>query len=127
MRMLRPMTLSIFCARFCSMAIPLVPAGSCPPRHGSYVSSKILPKLRRRYIRFALEVERRHEPSVLVHQVDDGGMIHRVVAAVERHLLVVDAILLGDRSECGGVAGQAAQVRVEASQIVLERRRGVAL
>ena len=65
--------------------------------------------------------------AVLVHEVDDGGVVHGVVAAFERDLLGIDAKRLEGGVHRGGVAGQAAQVRVEIRQIVLEHRGRVAL
>src|SRR5580693_6794584 len=47
-------------------------------------------------LRGALEAEGRDEAALLVHQIGDGGVIHGVAAAVERHLLEVGAIFLGD-------------------------------
>ncbi len=43
-----------------------------------------------------LEAERRDEPAVLVHQIDDRGVVHRVVAVLERHLLGIDPVGLRD-------------------------------
>src|ERR1043166_10018304 len=64
--------------------------------------------------RGALEIERRDEAAVLVHQVDERGVVHGVVAVVERHLLHVDAIFLGNRGDRRRIAGEAEQVRIEA-------------
>src|SRR5260370_32050350 len=50
-------------------------------------------------LRGALQVEGRDEATLLVHQIGDGGVVHRIVAAVERHLLEVDAIRLGHRRD----------------------------
>ena len=89
--------------------------------------SKILAQIGRRDLGLALDVEGRHEASFLVHQIDDRAVVHGVVAAVERHFLVVGAVSLGDGGERVGVAGEAAQVRIEAPEIVLEGGRRIAL
>src|ERR1700722_6453597 len=97
MRILRPISRSIFCACFCSMPqIPWRAFRTAGPSSACSSTSKIFAQLRGRCLRLALEAERRHEVAVLVHEVDNRGVIHGVVAAVERHFLVKDAISLGD-------------------------------
>jgi hypothetical protein len=54
-------------------------------------------------------------------------VVHGVVAAFQRDLLGIDAKCLEGGVDRGGIAGQAAQVRVEIRQIVLEHRGRVAL
>src|SRR5258708_5564407 len=52
----------------------------------------------------ALDVERRDEPAVLAHQIDDRGVVHGVAAAVGRHLLGIDPVGLFRRGDGGSVA-----------------------
>ncbi|GCC48798.1 hypothetical protein chiPu_0033032, partial [Chiloscyllium punctatum] len=99
------------------------PIGRIPNRKGR---SEIPFEIDRRLFGRPFQIERRDEMAVAVHQIDQRGVIHRVVAILQRHLLGVDAIArqhLGDRC---GIAGQALEVRIEARQIVLHRRSGVA-
>src|ERR1700732_773625 len=55
-------------------------------------SSKVLAQVGGGNLRGALHVERRNESPILVHQIHDRGVVHGVVVAFERHLLVVDPI-----------------------------------
>lgn len=84
-------------------------------------------KVGRRLFRPPLHVEGRDETAILVHQIDQGGVVHGIAAAVERHLLGIDPIRLLDRGDRGRIAGDAHDPRVEARQIVLEDGRCVAL
>src|SRR3954469_12229071 len=88
--------------------------------------SEITPQIGCRVLGPPLQTERRDELTVLVHQVDDGGVIHRVVAVLERHFLVVDAISLRDRGERICIAADADQVRIEAREIFFQCLRRVA-
>jgi len=54
-------------------------------------------------------------------------VVHRVVAVLERNLLVVDPIGLGDGRERLGIAADADQARIEARQVLLELLRRVPL
>src|SRR5260370_27424091 len=78
-------------------------------------------------LRGALQVEGRDEATLLVHQIGDGGVVHGIAAAVERHLLEVDAIRLGHRRDRAQIAGESRHMGVEAAQIVLEHALVVAL
>ena len=89
--------------------------------------SEIAAQLRRPVFGLPLQAERRDELAVLVHQVHDGGVVHRVVAVLGRHLLVVDAIGLRDRRKLLRIATDADEPRIEASQIVFQYRRSIAL
>jgi hypothetical protein len=64
---------------------------------------------------------------VLVHEMHDRRVVHGVVAAFERHFLEVDAVGLGDGCDGHGIAGEAADVGVEARKIILQAFRRVAL
>src|ERR1700746_746444 len=66
----------------------------------------------------ALEAERGDKPAVLVHQVDDRRVVHGRAAVIERHLLEIDPIRLGDRSDVVEAAGEADQMRIETRQII---------
>src|SRR3569833_584271 len=75
--------------------------------------SEIAFEISRRLFGTALHVERRDEAAVLVHQVDDGGVVHGVAAAIGRDFLRVDTVGLlgcGDRSV---VACYADNARIE--------------
>lgn len=77
--------------------------------------------------RAALEVESADKAAALVHQVDEGGVVHRVPAALGRHLAGIDAPRLEHRIQRGAVAAQPADPAVEARQVRLEDFRRVAL
>jgi hypothetical protein len=49
-------------------------------------------QIRRRFVGRALQIERRDELAVAIHQIDQRGMVHRVVAVLHRHLLGIDAV-----------------------------------
>src|SRR5436305_10348879 len=67
-------------------------ANNAAPALAMTARSKMLAQVRGRRIGGPLEAERRDETSLLVHQIDDGGVVHGVAAPVERHFLVIDAI-----------------------------------
>ncbi len=58
----------------------------------------------------ALEVEGRDEAAFLVHQIDNGGVVDGVAAFVERHLLEISPVGLGDRGDLLRAAGEAGQI-----------------
>src|SRR5262249_35281389 len=89
--------------------------------------SQIAAQLRGGGCRRLLEVERRDKAAVLVHEINHGGVVHGVVAAVGGDLFGVHPISLQRSGDRGRVAGEAAQMRIEIRQIVLEHRRRVAL
>ena len=57
-------------------------------------------------------VEWRDEMAVPVHEIDDGGVVHGVVAAFERNLLGIDPIRLERGVDRCGIASQGAQLCV---------------
>src|ERR1700674_2338580 len=79
------------------------------------------------FVRFPPEIERCHEVPGLIPQINDGRVIHGVVAAFQRHFLGVNEVALQGRGDRRRIAGQTAQARIEARQIVLEYLRRVAL
>src|SRR6266567_4213764 len=48
-----------------------------------------------------LETEGRHEAARLVHQIDDGCVVHGVAALIELNLLEIDAVRLCDCRDRG--------------------------
>ncbi len=74
-----------------------------------------------------LKAEGRDEAALLVHQINQRGMVHAVVAIACRHFLGKDVIDLLGRLDRLAIAGGAAQMRIEARQIILHHRRRVAL
>src|SRR5947207_8253814 len=54
--------------------------------------SKVAPQIGCFLLRSPTDIERRNKMTVLVHQIDHCGVIHRVVAVIERHFLGIDAI-----------------------------------
>src|SRR5215831_20702502 len=88
--------------------------GAEPP--GSKKSAQIVGRL----LGGALEAEGGDKPPVFVHQIDERGMIHRVVAAIKRYLLEIHMIRLGDRRDRRQVARQSDETRIEGRQIILE-------
>src|ERR1043166_6693587 len=85
--------------------------------------SKVAPEFGGLSIRIPLHVKRRNEMAVLVHQIDEGGMVHGVVAALQRDFLGVDPVVLDGLVDGGLRSGQSPQVRIEARQVVFEHRR----
>jgi hypothetical protein len=55
------------------------------------VASEVAAQIGDFRVRRPLHVERRDKTAVLVHEVDDGGVVHGVVAAFQRDLLGIDA------------------------------------
>src|SRR5215469_9235505 len=88
--------------------------------------SQMAAQVRGSFLRRPVELEGRDEAAVLVHQIGDGGMVHGIAAAVDRHLLEIGAVFLGHRRDRGQLAGEASDVWVEARQVVLEHALGVA-
>src|SRR5258707_8775523 len=80
---------------------------SPPPGRPDRTMSEIFAQVGRGVGGGALHVEGGDEPPLLVHEIHDGGVVHGVVAAFERHFLVVDAVGLGDRGERRRVAREA--------------------
>ena len=74
-----------------------------------------------------LEVKRRDEAAVFVHEINDGGVVHGVVAVLERNFLGVNPIRLERRVHRSRIAGQSPQMRIEVRQIVAQDCRRVAL
>src|SRR4051794_3839998 len=95
-----------------------------PPRCRS---SEIALQIRRRFFRTPLHVEWRNEAALLVHQINDRGVIHGIAAAVGRHLLGIDAIGPLRSNDRGFVAGDADDAWIKTRQIVFEFLRRVAL
>ena len=60
------------------------------------------------------------------HQVDDGGVVHLVVLALERHLGVVDAIGLGRAVDLGRAPGKAEQPWMEILDLSRQRLHRIA-
>src|ERR1700720_3801359 len=73
-------------------------------------SSKVLAQVGGGNLRGAPHVEWRNEPPILVHQIDDRGVVHGVVVAFERYLLVIDPIGFRHRRQGSGIAGEPAYV-----------------
>lgn len=96
-------------------------------RAGGAADSEVAPQLGGALLRRALEIERRDEAAVLAHEIDHRRVVHRVVAALRRHLAGIDAVGLDRRRHLLGAAGQAENGRVEASDIALHHRRRVPL
>src|SRR5208337_3802221 len=63
------------------------------------VVSQIPPQIRRRRFACALEVEGSNETTILVHEIDDGGMVHGVAALIQKHLFVINPIRFRDRGD----------------------------
>ena len=86
-----------------------------------------MPQVGGGFLGLPLETERRNETTLLVHEIDKRGVIHAVVAALRRNLLGVDAIRLFRCIDGRPVACRAAQMWIEARQVVLHHGRRVAL
>ena len=67
---------------------------------------QIAPQIGRRFLGLAVELERRDEAALLVHQIDQRGVIHAVVAIVGGNFLGVDPVGFLDRVDRLGVAGE---------------------
>src|SRR5262245_29340894 len=87
---------------------------------GGCIASEVPAQVVSGGFRAAAEAEGRNKMTILVHQVDDGGVVHRVVVARGRYLLVIDPVGFGDRRDRGGLTGDPVQVRIEAREIILE-------
>src|SRR5450631_4048580 len=88
---------------------------------------QIAPQIGRRILGLPIELERRDEAALLVHQIDQRGVIHAIVAVVGGNFLGVDPVGLHHRVDRLGIAGGAAQMRSEARQITLRPLLRVAL
>src|SRR6516165_4843481 len=78
------------------------------------VESEIAAKVIGGSFRSSAQAERRNKMSILIHQIDDGSVVHRVVIALGRDLLVIDSVGFCDGCDRVRTTGYAAQVRIEA-------------
>jgi hypothetical protein len=78
--------------------------------------SQISTQIGGRGIARALKTEGRHEAARLVHQIDDGRVVHGVTTLIERNFLEIDAVGLCDCRDRGRIAGQTGKVRIEARE-----------
>src|ERR1700687_309602 len=72
-------------------------------------------------------VPKADELAVASHQIDDAGMVHRVVSTLKRLLFQIDAIKAGDFLDRSKVAGKPDKARAERGEIGLELGGRVAL
>src|SRR5215475_3193344 len=98
-----------------------------PPVAMGAPHSKLLAQVGGGHLGRAPHIEGRNEPPLLVHQINDCRVVHRVVATVDRHLPVVDTIGLRHRRQGGGIAGEPTYMRIEARQVIFHGLWGVAL
>src|SRR5216683_1922848 len=68
--------------------------------------SQISTQIGGRGIARALKTEGRHEAARLIHQIDDGRVVHGVTTLIERNFLEIDAVGLCDCRDRGRIAGQ---------------------
>ena len=66
--------------------------------------------------RASFQVERRDELALAIHQVDQRGVVHGVVAVLERDLSWIDPVGREHLGHRLGIAGQALQMRIEAER-----------
>src|SRR5215472_16091432 len=105
--------------------MPSTPGGAWQCRHAPH--SKKSAQIVGRVLRRAPQAKGRDKPPVFVHQIDDSGVIHRVVAAFKWYLLEIHMIGARDRRDRWQVAGQSDETRIKSRQIILKRGRVVTL
>src|SRR5580704_3404588 len=89
--------------------------------------SKIMLQIASCFLGLAVHIEGRDEFAVAIHQIDQRGVVHGVVAVLQGNLLGVDPVFAKHLLDRRGIAGQTFEMRVEARQIVLHRGGGVPL
>jgi cellulose synthase/poly-beta-1,6-N-acetylglucosamine synthase-like glycosyltransferase len=72
-------------------------------------------------------VQRPDKAAARIHQVDHGGVVHRVGATLKRHLLGVGTVRLDHAVHRGLIARQAADAGIEAGEVALQSLRRVPL
>src|SRR5262249_57658780 len=89
----------------CTTAAPpwCLPGARAPPIQGSD-DSQIAAQVGGCGIGRPLEIERRHEPARLVHEIHDGRVVHGVATLIERNLFEMDSVSLRAGRDPGRIA-----------------------
>src|SRR6476659_9705423 len=83
---------------------------------------EITPQIGGGILRPPFEAKWRDKTALLVHEIDQRGVIHTVIAIFGGNFLGIDAIGFFCRVDCRTIARCTAQMRVEARQIVFHHR-----
>src|SRR5262245_46708849 len=107
-----------FAARARSPGVVVKNSGSTQPK---CTSLKILFKFARGLLRRPLQIKRPHELSSLVHEIDNSGVIHRIVAGIfSWYLYHEDPKGPDDRRDLLIIAGKPDYAGIEAFKIGLQ-------
>src|SRR3569833_2670348 len=101
------------------------PIGSATARSPKALTLEIPLQLVGSLVGASLQVERRDKTAVAVHQIDQGGVVHRIVAVLERDLLGINPVFGDHLGHHLGIADKTLKKQNKARQIFLHGgRRG---